>query len=308
VFDKTGTLTNASPVLTDIETYGSYSREEVLRLAACLEEHFPHPVARAVVNKAEEEHLEHREKHAKVEYIVAHGITSSLNGKRVVIGSEHFVTEDEHVTIEPEALDAIHERAKGGSPLFLAIDNKLQGVLYINDPIKPQANETIQALKNAGFTRVVMLTGDNQRAAAHIAKQAGIEEFYADLLPEDKRRIIRQLQHEGYEVAMVGDGVNDSPALSAANISIAMNDASAIARETADITLVANELDAILKLRNLSSTLQNRMQRGYKFTIGFNSALLALGIAGILTPTTSSLLHNGSTVALSVANTRPLLK
>lgn len=307
VFDKTGTLTNASPEVEKVVAYDGYSRDDVLRLAACLEEHFPHPVARAVVEKALEEGLEHRERHAEVEYIVAHGIASSLDGKRVVIGSEHFVVEDERVPVAPDELQRIHDEAEGSSPLFLAVDGILRGVLYIQDPVKEGAAETLEELRALGFKRLIMLTGDHERAAARIASKVGITEYRASQLPEDKHAMIEQLQAEGHKVVMVGDGVNDSPALAAASVSIAMGEGSAVAREAADIALVSNDLRALVDLRKLSTILDKRMIKGYRSTVLINSALLALGISGTITPQVSSLLHNSTTVALSVANSRAFL-
>lgn len=307
VFDKTGTLTQATPSVRQVDGYNAVSEEEVLRLAACLEEHFPHPVARAVVNEALRQGLEHRERHAAVEYVVAHGIASSIDGKRVVIGSEHFVLEDEHVQLPPEELDAIHEKALGTSPLFLAVDNVLIGVLYIEDPLKENVSNVVDELRAEGFKRVIMLTGDNERAAARIAAKAGITEFEAELLPEDKHAIVSRLQEEGRRVVMVGDGVNDSPALAAAHVSIAMSAGSAVAREAADISLVSDDLHSLVELRQLSRILEKRMHQGYRVTIGFNSVLLALGIGGVITPQMSSLLHNSATVGISAFNSRTFL-
>jgi heavy metal translocating P-type ATPase len=307
VFDKTGTLTAATPVVTRIDAFGGRTQDEVLALAACLEEHFPHPVARAVVNAAFERGLKHRELHAEVDYIVAHGITTTLHGKRVVIGSQHFVVEDEGVEVPRCVLAHIEELKEHSSPLFLAMDSELIGVLFVDDPIKPGIAQTVDELRGLGFKRVIMLTGDNAKTAAHIAAEAGIDEYRANLLPEDKLAIVEELQAGGAKVCMVGDGVNDSPALAAAHVSVAMSNSSAIARETADIALVSPDTHAIVDLRKISKALTRRMHRGYRFTIGFNSLLLALGIAGVLTPQTSSLLHNGSTVALSALNSREYL-
>lgn len=307
VFDKTGTLTQATPSVREVTSYNEMPAEEVLRLAACLEEHFPHPVARAVVNEAMKRGLEHRERHADVEYVVAHGIASSINGKRCVIGSEHFVVEDEHVAIAPEELEAIHKKACGTSPLFLAVDNVLWGVLYIEDPLKENVAEVVEELKEVGFKRVIMLTGDNERSARRIAAKTGISEFKADLLPEHKHEIVEQLQAEGHRVVMVGDGVNDSPALAAAHVSIAMSSGSAVAREAADISLVSDDLHSLVELRKLSCILEKRMAQGYRVTIGFNTLLLALGIGGIITPQASSLLHNSATVGISAYNARAFL-
>lgn len=304
VFDKTGTLTNAEPHLDFIEPYDGYTREEVLKLAACLEEHFPHPVARAIVNAAAQEGIEHREEHAEVEYIVAHGIASSLHDKRVVIGSMHFVLEDEHVQISDKELAEIESRAAGTSPLLLAVDSELRGVLYIDDPLRPETPDAIAQLRENGFSKIIMLTGDSTRAAKRMAKEAGVDEFYAELLPEDKQRIVRELQRQGRNVCMVGDGVNDSPALAAANVSIALGAGSAVAREAADIALTSDSLKSIIDLRKLSQELNRRTKQGYGFTLAFNSALLAAGIAGLLSPQQSALLHNGSTFALSAMNSR----
>ena len=307
VFDKTGTLTQAAPAVCGIRTYDGYDETEVLRLSACLEEHFPHPVARAVVNKAKELGIEHRERHADVEYLVAHGIASSLDGKRCVIGSEHFVIEDEKVEVSNEELEAIHEQACGNSPLFLAVDGILRGVIFVKDPLKPGVAQVIQDLKNEGFEHVIMLTGDNANTARLIADEAGITEFVAEMLPEDKHAYVKKLQAEGHKVCMVGDGVNDSPALSAAHVSVAMSGGSAVAREAADITLVSTDLNTLVELRQISSILMKRMNAGYTFAVAFNSALMALGISGIITPQLSSALHNGSTVALSAWEARGFL-
>ncbi len=307
VFDKTGTLTQATPSVREVASYNATPEDEVLRLAACLEEHFPHPVARAVVNEALKQNLEHRERHAEVEYVVAHGIASSIDGKRCVIGSEHFVLEDENVPIAPAELEAIHEKAMGTSPLFLAVDGTLWGVLYIEDPLKENVAEVVQELRNEGFKRVIMLTGDNERSAKRIAAKTGITEFKAELLPEDKHTIVKQLQDEGYRVVMVGDGVNDSPALAAAHVSIAMSAGSAVAREAADISLVSDDLRSLVELRQLSRILEKRMRQGYRVTIGWNTLLLALGIGGIITPQASSFLHNSGTVGISAYNSRAFL-
>ncbi len=307
VFDKTGTLTQATPSVREVVSYNATPEDEVLRLAACLEEHFPHPVARAVVNEALKQGLEHRERHAEVEYVVAHGIASSIDGKRCVIGSEHFVLEDESVPISPDELEKIHGKAMGTSPLFLAVDGTLWGVLYIEDPLKENVAEVVQELRDEGFKRVIMLTGDNERAAKRIAAKTGITEFKAELLPEDKHTIVKQLQDEGYRVVMVGDGVNDSPALAAAHVSIAMSAGSAVAREAADISLVSDDLHSLVELRQLSRILEKRMRQGYRVTIGWNTLLLALGIGGVITPQASSFLHNSGTVGISAYNSRPFL-
>lgn len=304
VFDKTGTLTEASPSLADVLAFGDWREDDVLRFSACLEEHFPHPVARAVVRAAERRHLEHRERHAEVEYVVAHGVASSLEGKRVVIGSRHFVVEDEGVRVSPEQDALIEQRTVGLSSLYLAVNGELVGVLAIADPIKPGVPEAIARLRALGFSHIVMLTGDNEIAAARIAAQAGITEFEANLLPEDKHAYVERLREQGRRVVMVGDGVNDSPSLSAANVGVAMGNGTAIAREVADVTLVQSDMAALVGLRRLSCELMKRMSATSMQVIGFNSALLALGIAGVITPQTSSLLHNSSTVLFSMRDVR----
>lgn len=304
VFDKTGTLTEASPSLADVLAFGDWHEDDVLRFSACLEEHFPHPVARAVVRAAERRHLEHRERHAEVEYVVAHGVASSLEGKRVVIGSRHFVVEDEGVRVSPEQNALIEQRTVGLSSLYLAVNGELVGVLAIADPIKPGVPEAIARLRALGFSRIVMLTGDNEVAAARIAAQAGITEFEANLLPEDKHAYVERLREQGRRVVMVGDGVNDSPSLSAANVGVAMGNGTAIAREVADVTLVQSDMAALVGLRRLSCELMKRMSATSMQVIGFNSALLALGIAGVITPQASSLLHNSSTVLFSMRDVR----
>jgi heavy metal translocating P-type ATPase len=313
IFDKTGTLTQAKPALrTIIPVAGSgrgekYDEKEILRLAACLEEHFPHPLARAVVNAAIERGIDHREHHAAVEYIMAHGIVSTLDGKRVVIGSEHFVVHDENVAVAPALAASIASATEGLSPLYLAIDNRLVGVLGIDDPLKNNVRESVERLRAMGFLRIVMLTGDNRHAAARVAESAGIGEYYADLLPEDKHRIIEKLKEEGARVVMVGDGVNDSPALARADVGVALGQGTAIAREVADITCAGDDLEALIQLRALSCELKQRLERTSRNAIGFNSAIMAGGVLGLLQPNTSSLLHNSSTVALCLENASPYL-
>lgn len=304
VFDKTGTLTEATPNLAGVLAFGDWHEDDVLRFSACLEEHFPHPVARAVVRAAQERGLEHRERHAEVEYVVAHGIASSLEGKRVVIGSRHFVVEDEGVCVSAEQDRLIEGQTAGLSSLYLAVDGELVGVLAIADPIKPSVPAAIASLRELGFSHIVMLTGDNEVAAARIAAQAGITEFEANLLPEDKHAYVERLREQGRRVVMVGDGVNDSPSLSAANVGVAMGNGTAIAKEVADVTLVQSDMAALVGLRRLSCELMNRMSTTFTQVIGFNSALLALGIAGVITPQTSSLLHNSSTVLFSMRDSR----
>lgn len=304
VFDKTGTLTEAQPKLTRVLSTDGWTEEEVLRFAACLEEHFPHPVARAVVNAAQERGLEHRERHAAVEYIVAHGIASSLEGKRVVIGSKHFVFEDENAHLDSDAIARVEAEMEGLSPLYLAVDGEVVGVLGIEDPLKAGVKEAIAQLHELGFKHIVMLTGDSERTAARIAAEAGVDEFHADLLPEDKYAYVDRIKTEGRHVAMVGDGVNDSPALGRADVGLAMGGGSDIAKEVADIILSDTDLQAVVRLRTMSQGLVSRLNGSYSKVMVTNSALLALGIAGIITPQTSSLLHNASTILFSLNNTK----
>ena len=304
VFDKTGTLTEATPEVASVLTLDRWDADEVLRFAACLEEHFPHPVARAVVRAAADRGLEHRERHAEVEYIVAHGIASSLDGKRVVIGSEHFVVGDEKVAITDEQKTLIAKETDGLSPLYLAVDGKLMGVIGVHDPLKPGVPEAIADLRKLGFSRVIMLTGDNERTAERIAAAAGVTEFHANLLPEDKYAFVENLKAQGARVVMVGDGVNDAPALALADVGIAMGQGTAVAKEVADITLTGGDMSAIVALRRMSEGLMDRLSASFKGVMLINSALLAAGIAGIITPQASSLLHNATTVTLSMRNSK----
>lgn len=308
VFDKTGTLTEAQPRLACVLTTDGWSEDEVLRLSACLEEHFPHPVARAVVNAARERGLEHRERHAAVEYIVAHGIASSIEGRRAIIGSAHFVFEDEGAQLESDIKERIESQMQGLSPLYLAVDGTVVGVLGIEDPLKPGVREAIADLHALGVKHVVMLTGDSERTAERIAREAGVDEFKAELLPEDKYAYVERIKREGRHVAMVGDGVNDSPALGLADVGLAMGGGSDIAKEVADIILTDTDLAAIVRLRRMSQGLIDRLTSSYSKVMLTNSALLALGIAGAITPQTSSLLHNGSTIAYSLNNAKAYLR
>ena len=308
VFDKTGTLTEAQPRLACVLTTDGWSEDEVLRLSACLEEHFPHPVARAVVNAARERELEHRERHAAVEYIVAHGIASSIEGRRAIIGSAHFVFEDESAQLESDIKEQIESQMQGLSPLYLAVDGTVVGVLGIEDPLKPGVREAIADLHALGVKHVVMLTGDSERTAERIAREAGVDEFKAELLPEDKYAYVERIKGEGRHVAMVGDGVNDSPALGLADVGLAMGGGSDIAKEVADIILTDTDLAAIVRLRRMSQGLIDRLTGSYSKVMLTNSALLALGITGMITPQTSSLLHNGSTIAYSLSNAKAYLR
>ena len=308
VFDKTGTLTEAQPRLACVLTTDGWSEDEILRLSACLEEHFPHPVARAVVNAARERGLEHRERHAAVEYIVAHGIASSIEGRRAIIGSAHFVFEDEGAQLESDIKEQIESQMQGLSPLYLAVDGTVVGVLGIEDPLKPGVREAIADLHALGVRHVVMLTGDSERTAERIAREAGVDEFKAELLPEDKYAYVERIKSEGRHVAMVGDGVNDSPALGLADVGLAMGGGSDIAKEVADIILTDTDLAAIVRLRRMSQGLIDRLTSSYSKVMLTNSALLALGITGAITPQASSLLHNGSTIAYSLSNAKAYLR
>lgn len=307
VFDKTGTLTNAEPVLDKVIPFGDYSEEEALRTAACIEEHFPHSMARAIVKGAEERGVVHEEEHAEVNYIVAHGIATTLHGKRAVIGSRHFVCEDEGVVISAEQQAAIDKTAGSSSVIYLAVGNKLAGALCINDPPRKEAKEAVLLMKKSGIKNIVMLTGDGNSAAQTIANRLGITEVHAQVLPEEKYSHIERLKAKGRRVIMVGDGINDAPALAAADVSVAMSDASDIAKETADITLRGARLTELAVLRLLSERLMERINSNYRFILAFNTALLALGFFGVITPSFSALLHNGSTIAICAKSMTPLL-
>lgn len=307
IFDKTGTLTAACPQVSEILAFEGYSETEVLRIAACLEEHFPHSVARAIVAHAQNNDILHSEEHAEVEYIVAHGIASQLYGQRALIGSEHFIFEDEGVEISEELKREIEKKAAGCSTIYLALGGKLIGVLCIEDPVREEAAETIEKLKKTGFTNIVMLTGDSENSAAAVSSRLGIDMYKAQVLPEDKHRIVEKFKANGHKVVMVGDGINDSPALAAADVSVAMSDASDIAREVADITFLSDSLKDLIMMRNLSRGLMKRIKRNYGVILSFNSMLLAMGLGGIITPAVSSFLHNSSTMVLSGLNLRSYL-
>lgn len=298
IFDKTGTLTNASPVLEKVITFGKYTEEQILRTAACLEEHFPHSVANAVVRGAADRGITHEEEHAEVDYIVAHGIASTLKGKRAVIGSHHFVCEDEGINISSQMQKKIDEQSGACSVIYLAIGGKLAGALCISDPPRPEAYDVINRLKEQGIKNVVMLTGDSSGAAAIIAENLGITEYKSQVLPEDKHNYIENIKAQGHRVIMVGDGINDAPALAAADVSVAMSDASDIAKETADITLRGANLISLTDLRKLSVRLMERIEGNYQFILGFNSLLLLSGLSGLMTPAMSAFLHNASTMAI----------
>ncbi len=307
VFDKTGTLTSASPSVAKVVPLAGYTRDEVLRISACLEEHFPHSVARAVVRQAECEGLVHDEQHAEVAYVVAHGIASSLHGQRTLIGSHHFIFEDEGVELTPEIQTAIDREGARSSNIYLAIDGRLAGFLCIEDPLRPEAAGVIRKLRAQGISRIIMLTGDGENAARNVAEELGIDEYRAQVLPGDKARIVQEFKDRGHCVIMVGDGINDSPALSCADVSVAMNDASDLAREVADITLLSSDLRELIALRRLSRALLDRIQSNYRFIVGFNSSLIALGMAGMLSPAAIAFWHNASTMAVSARSARPCL-
>lgn len=307
VFDKTGTLTKATPTVKDVVVFGEYPKEEALRIAACLEEHFPHSMAKAVVEAAKERNLSHEEMHSKVEYIVAHGISSYINDKKVVIGSSHFVFEDEECTIDPQYQDRYDTLPPEYSHLYLAIEHKLAAVICIEDPLREEAAEMVKSLKAAGITKVVMMTGDSERTAAAIAKRVGVDEYYAEVLPEDKANFVEKEKSEGRKVIMIGDGINDSPALSAADAGIAISDGAEIAREIADITIAADDLREVVTLKLLSNLMLKRIHRNYRSIVGINSGLIVLGVTGMIQPTMSALLHNTSTLLISLRSMRNLL-
>ena len=309
VFDKTGTLTKAHPTVVDVVNFNDeYSSDDTLRVAACLEEHFPHSMAKAVVDAASKRELSHEEMHTKVEYIVAHGIATSINGKRTVIGSYHFVFEDEKCVV-PAGKELLFESLPlYYSHLYLAIEGKLSAVICIEDPLRDEAAAVVTSLKKAGISKVVMMTGDSERTASVIAKKVGVDEYYAEVLPEDKAAFVEKEKDKGRKVIMIGDGINDSPALSAANVGIAISDGAEIAREIADITVGSDDLYQIVTLKYISNALLKRIKSNYRKIVGFNSGLIALGVAGVLPPTTTALLHNGSTILISVNSMKNLLE
>ena len=309
VFDKTGTLTKAHPTVVDVVNFNDeYSSDDMLRVAACLEEHFPHSMAKAVVDAASKKGLSHEEMHTKVEYIVAHGIATSINGKRTVIGSYHFVFEDEKCVVPAGKEPLFESLPLYYSHLYLAIEGKLSAVICIEDPLRDEAAAVVTSLKKAGISKVVMMTGDSERTASVIAKKVGVDEYYAEVLPEDKAAFVEKEKDKGRKVIMIGDGINDSPALSAANVGIAISDGAEIAREIADITVGSDDLYQIVTLEYISNALMKRIKSNYRKIVGFNSGLIALGVAGVLPPTTTALLHNGSTILISVNSMKNLLE
>ena len=307
VFDTTGTLTRATPQVVEVVPFSGCNEREVLQLAACLEEHFPHSMANAVVRAAKERGISHEEMHSEVEYIVAHGIASRVGGQRVVIGSHHFVFEDEKCTIptaEQQKFDALKPAY---SHLYMAASGQLVGVICISDPLRPEAAAVLNGLRALGIRNTVMMTGDSERTAAAIAKQVGVDRFFAEVLPEDKANFVQQAKAEGHTVVMIGDGINDSPALSAADIGIAINSGAAIAREIADVTIKADSLEELVALKAIANSLQKRVHANYRFVLTFNSALIALGALGILQPASSAMLHNLSTIGISLKSMTNLL-
>lgn len=307
VFDKTGTLTKAKPTVVDVVSFDDNNPDEMLRIAACMEEHFPHSMAKAVVSAAKKKHLAHEEMHSKVEYIVAHGISTTIEDHKAVIGSYHFVFEDEKCVIPEDGQEKFENIPEEYSHLYLAIDGRLAAVICIEDPLREEAKASVEALRAAGISKIVMMTGDSERTAAAIAKRVGVDEYYSEVLPEDKANFIEKEKAAGRKVIMVGDGINDSPALSAANVGIAISDGAEIAREIADITVGADDLQELVVLKEISNALMKRIRRNYRFIVTFNAGLIACGVAGILQPTTSALLHNTSTLAISLKSMQNLL-
>lgn len=307
VFDKTGTLTKARPTVADVISFNGETPDELLRIAACLEEHFPHSMAKAVVNAAMEKNLQHEEMHTKVEYVVAHGISTKINDKKVIIGSFHFVFEDEKSIIPEDKKDLFNALPEEYSHLYMAIDGSLAAVICIEDPLREEAEDVVRKLHKAGFTKIVMMTGDSERTAKAVAGRVGVDEYYSEVLPEDKAGFIEKEKAAGRKVVMIGDGINDSPALSAADVGIAISDGAEIAREIADITIGADDLYRVVTLKNLSDALMKRIGKNYRTIVGFNSMLILLGVAGVIQPTTSALLHNSSTLLIGLENMKNLL-
>ncbi len=308
VFDKTGTLTKAQPTVVEVIPFDDRSPDELLRIAACLEEHFPHSMATAVVVEAMKRGLVHEELHTKVEYIVAHGISSTINDKKIIIGSHHFVFEDEGAVVPEDKKEQFEQLPEQYSHLYMAMDGKLVAVICIEDPLRVETAEVIRELKHLGIHKVVMMTGDSDRIAANIAQKAGVDAYYSEVLPEDKANFVEQEKKAGHKVIMVGDGINDSPALSAADVGIAISDGAEIAREIADVTIAADDLREISTLKKISNALMKRIDRNYKVIVGFNTALILFGVGGVLQPTMSALLHNTSTILISLKSMENLLE
>ena len=308
VFDKTGTLTRATPQVVDIIPFSNSEKDDVLRLAACLEEHFPHSMANAVVRAAREQGLAHEEMHSEVEYIVAHGIASRVGGERVVIGSYHFVFEDEHCIVPADEQEKFDRMPAEYSHLYMAASGQLVGVICIADPLRPEAASVLRQLHKLGIRNTVMMTGDSYRTAEAIARQVGVDQFFAEVLPEDKADFVQKAKAEGHTVVMIGDGINDSPALSAADIGSAINSGAAIAREIADVTIKADSLEELVTLKTIANALQHRVSSNYRFVLSFNSTLIVLGALGILQPAASAMLHNLSTIGISLRSMTNLIQ
>lgn len=308
VFDKTGTLTKAQPTVVEVIPFDDRSPDELLCIAACLEEHFPHSMATAVVVEAMKRGLVHEELHTKVEYIVAHGISSTINDKKIIIGSHHFVFEDKGAVVPEDKKEQFEQLPEQYSHLYMAMDGKLVAVICIEDPLRVETAEVIRELKHLGIHKVVMMTGDSDRIAANIAQKAGVDAYYSEVLPEDKANFVEQEKKAGHKVIMVGDGINDSPALSAADVGIAISEGAEIAREIADVTIAADDLREIITLKKISNALMERIDRNYKVIVGFNTALILFGVGGVLQPTMSALLHNTSTILISLKSMENLLE
>ena len=307
VFDKTGTLTKAQPTVVDVVSFNGDSKENLLRLAACMEEHFPHSMAKAVMDAAKERGLTHEEMHSKVEYIVAHGISTMVDGRKAIIGSHHFVFEDEKCTIPVGKEELFRNLPEEYSHLYLGIEGKLAAVICIEDPLRPEAPEVVKALRKAGFTQIVMMTGDSDRTAKAIAARVGVDKYYSEVLPEDKAKFVEEAKAQGRKVLMVGDGINDSPALSAADVGIAISDGAELAREIADITIGADDLSVMVTLKEISNGLMDKIHKNYRRIVGINGSLIALGVAGVIQPTMSALLHNTSTLLIGMDSMKSVL-
>ena len=307
VFDKTGTLTKAQPTVADIVSFNGDSKENLLRLAACMEEHFPHSMAKAVMDAAKERGLTHEEMHSKVEYIVAHGISTTVNGRKAIIGSHHFVFEDEKCAIPTGKEEIFKNLPEEYSHLYLGIEGELAAVICIEDPLRPEGPEVIKALRKAGFTQIVMMTGDSDRTAKAIAAKVGVDKYYSEVLPEDKAKFVEEAKAQGRKVLMVGDGINDSPALSAADVGIAISDGAELAREIADITIGADDLSVMVTLKEISNGLMDKIHKNYRRIVGINGSLIALGVTGVIQPTMSALLHNTSTLLIGMDSMKSVL-
>ena len=307
VFDKTGTLTKAQPIVVDVVSFNGDSKENLLRLAACMEEHFPHSMAKAVMDAAKERGLTHEEMHSKVEYIVAHGISTTVDGRKAIIGSHHFVFEDENCTIPAGKEELFKNLPEEYSQLYLGIEGELAAVICIEDPLRPEAPEVIKQLRKAGFTQIVMMTGDSDRTAKAIAARVGVDKYYSEVLPEDKAKFVEEAKAQGRKVLMVGDGINDSPALSAADVGIAISDGAELAREIADITIGADDLSVMVTLKEISNGLMDKIHKNYRRIVGINGSLIALGVTGVIQPTMSALLHNTSTLLIGMDSMKSVL-